>query len=279
MQGVVVDFYTLYDPVALTGAVLSYTPFYEKIYASKHSFWLEANSLSGRGCVPISGFKQFDHGLNHWGVKWLRNWCRKNLNASEDTVMKENLYASIVLIQRLVDAGMFEVLSSEDPFTQFGGEVVKNRGLAGGLTFDSMMPFGEGKENSFYLSPDLGHGFQLGIGLIFKGKDDFRFSTNNPLIQKALEQVLSIERFGKRFTIREEVFNIEIPYRHRFLVEDVFKFLDRKEFLVKSRQFMSKIEDFEKDLIYFMTEISIGKSSKGLALKGKIIAEVIKFLD
>jgi hypothetical protein len=93
MEGVVLDFYTLYDPVALSGALLSYLPTYKTLYASKRSLWLETDSPCSHSWVPISGFKQLEDGLDHWGVRWLKEWCKNSLNLPEDAVSRDNLYA------------------------------------------------------------------------------------------------------------------------------------------------------------------------------------------
>jgi hypothetical protein len=279
MRGVVVDFYTLYDPVALSGAVLSYLPTYKTLYASKRSFWLEAHPLGGSGWVPISGFRQLDNGLDHWGVKWLREWCKNSLNLPEDSISRDNLYASILMIQRLLDAGLLRLVPLEDAFIQFGEKVMRDKDMLSTVTFDSMMPFGKGKSNSFHLSPDLGNGFRLGTAVILNAKDELRFSTSNALIKSALEQILPIAISNRHPALTEEQMDVYVPCKGTLTVEGVFRLLEDDRFLGDTKRFLSKIEQCEKDWLYFATQMSLGDSSGAIALKGKISAEIWKFND
>lgn len=277
MEGVVVDFRTLYDPVALTGAVLTYVPFYNRIYASRHSFRLEATPITQGGWVPVDGFKQLDQGLDDPGIKWLRGWCKNSLQIPEDSIVHDNLYASIVLIQRLIDADLLKPVPFEDTFIQFAGQLLDKEDMLGALTSDSMMPFGEGKKDGFYLSPDLGHGVKLGTAVIMKAKDELRFSTSSSLIMRTLtEQVLPKLYSPLQYRTQRDELNTAISCGPTLCVDDVFRLLDAG--IGESEPFLSRIEQSGRDLLFFMMDTSLGNLRKLVVLKRKVTAETWKRL-
>jgi hypothetical protein len=280
MEGVVVDFYTLYDPLALAGTILTYTPFYNTIYVSRHSLWLEATSHSGGSWVPISGFKFVEDGLDFWGIEWLRNWSKRNLSVSEDTLVKENLYASIMLIQESMKTGIVKILQDDDKFLQIGGKILKDKDLSTGILYDSMMSFGEGKENGFYLSPDIGHGFQLGVGIVLGGGDKFRFSTSNGAIKESLAYLFSPEILKKRIeTKRNLKFNFDVKCGQKLVVKDVFKILEEKRKIFEVVHFLEDLEQSEKNIIYFAPKTSVKRVTDNLILSVELDCQVIKFAD
>lgn len=266
LKGVIVDFHTLYDPLALSGVILSYIPTYEKIYVSSHSLWLRADSCTGHGYVPIDGFNLLKNDFNHWGIKWLRNWCEKNLGISDQEIVKENLCASLILIKKLMQVDLFKILPS-DEFIQIGSKMVSKLGLSSGTLWDCWMPFGEDKENGFYLSPDLGHSYLLGIGVVVTGKNDFRFSTNNPIIKKGIEDFMYSKFTSDKLEILKGEFVNEIEFFPPLTVREIFNLLDKEKEASGFARFVKEMESMENDFIFFTPETYFDPKLNRLTIK------------
>jgi hypothetical protein len=228
MRGIVVDFHTLYDPPALAGAILAYTPFYDYIYASKYSLLLEATPIRGEGFVPINGLRISSNDLNSTSMKvgldWLQHWSKKNLDDYEYKVVRGNLFASLVLIKESIEAGLLKVLEDDDEYIRFGKKILNEKNFPTMNACDIMIPFGEKKENGFYLSPDLSISFQLGVGIVYQRESMYRFSTNNTIVEEALYQLLSSkENQTKR--LRSLKCNWNTGQKTILTTKDVFKFI------------------------------------------------------
>lgn len=255
ISGVVVDFQTLYNPPALAGAILAYTPFFDAIYVSRRSLQIAAESFDYHKFVPISGYKLLEDGLDFWGVEWLRNWCRKTLKCHGNSLVSENLYASILLIHRSIDTGILKVLPNDEDIISSGGEILKGKNLPSGITWDTMIS-SQGNEVGFCFSPDLGHGFALGAGVVLGDKNDLVFSTCNPCIEQGLDLLCrSFDGVEKKLgIIQSRSVRFTIPPSPS--VEDLFKLRDMR--VIELSQFSRVMESESKeDLIFFTPKVNI----------------------